>query len=108
MRHSVATPSYLFRRSVDNLFSIMTSWRQHSIPLESGSANSVVPFATSNPSGWLPLYTMVTFRPDISYSVAKKKSERQAQIVTALGWIGTALVLSMTTWKCLRLVQKLK
>jgi kynurenine 3-monooxygenase len=29
---------------------------------------------------------MVTFRPDISYSTAKRKAEGQARIITALGW----------------------
>ena len=33
----------------------------------------------------MPLYTMVTFRPDIGYETAKSKAERQTSILNALG-----------------------
>lgn len=53
-------------------------------------------FPAKSPSGWLPLYTMVTFRPDIGYATAKRKAENQARVVTAsAGAMGlAALVLS--------------
>jgi kynurenine 3-monooxygenase len=33
---------------------------------------------------------MVTFRPDISYAVARAKAERQAAILSAVGWAAGA------------------
>ena len=51
-----------------------------------GPLLSHVTFPTSKPAGWVPLYTMVTFRPDISYSTAKRKAERQGRIISSLGW----------------------
>jgi len=49
---------------------------------------SRIAFPTADPSGWLPLYTMVTFRPDISYATAKRKAARQATILTAIARLG--------------------
>ncbi|KAH8117335.1 FAD/NAD-binding domain-containing protein [Phellopilus nigrolimitatus] len=90
MRHSVATPSYLFLRSLDNLFSLWTSGSQIA-PSSVGPLLSRIPFPSTSPSGWIPLYTMVTFRPDISYSTAKLKAEKQQKIVANLGWLGSAI-----------------
>jgi kynurenine 3-monooxygenase len=39
------------------------------------------PFAVGRLSGWLPLYTMVTFRPDIGYATAQKRAARQARVL---------------------------
>ncbi|KAJ7632530.1 hypothetical protein FB45DRAFT_506170 [Roridomyces roridus] len=87
MRHSVTTPAYLFRKTVDALLYSLTSPKI--IPLSSlVPLLSRVPFA-EKVSGWLPLYTMVTFRPDIGYAIAKQRAERQSRILTALGWLGT-------------------
>ncbi|TCD61085.1 kynurenine 3-monooxygenase, mitochondrial precursor (Biosynthesis of nicotinic acid protein 4) [Steccherinum ochraceum] len=82
MRHSVTTPAYLFRKNLDNLLSSLFS------PPTSPYANdkSGVPFPTTWPSGWLPLYTMVTFRPDISYATVKRKARRQGEILSYAGW----------------------
>jgi kynurenine 3-monooxygenase len=87
MRHSVTTPAYIFRKTVDALLYTLTAGRNISlaslVPLLSR-----VPFA-ADISGWLPLYTMVTFRPDISYATAKQRAERQSRILTGLGWAAT-------------------
>ncbi|KAJ7940726.1 FAD/NAD-binding domain-containing protein [Mycena leptocephala] len=87
MRHSVTTPAYIFRKTVDALLYTLTGGRDISlaslVPLLSR-----VPFA-ADISGWLPLYTMVTFRPDISYATAKQRAERQSRILTGLGWAAT-------------------
>ena len=96
MRHSVATPSYLFFRALDNLFSIVTL-RWQNAPLSAGPLLSRTPFPSASPGGWLPLYTMVTFRPDISYSTAKRKAERQHTVLSALLFVGSAAsVLGLT------------
>ncbi|KAJ7098011.1 hypothetical protein B0H15DRAFT_823742 [Mycena belliarum] len=86
MRHSVTTPAYMFRKAVDAVLYSLTSRGNISlsglVPLLSRVA-----FA-SEISGWLPLYTMVTFRPDISYATAKRRAERQSRILSGLWWVG--------------------
>nr|GAT47228.1 kynurenine 3-monooxygenase [Mycena chlorophos] len=87
MRHSVTTPVYIFRKALDKLLYSLTTRGAHSL-------SSLVPvlarmtFAT-DVAGWIPLYTMVTFRPDISYGTAKRRAERQSQVLSMLGWFGT-------------------
>ncbi|PSR74173.1 hypothetical protein PHLCEN_2v10129 [Hermanssonia centrifuga] len=79
MRHAVTTPAYLFRKALDNILFALTAQQ---LPLESSAFKaSQDPFPTRNPSGWLPLYTMVTFRPDISYTAVKRKVHQQSQIL---------------------------
>lgn len=85
MRHSVTTLSFLFRKTVDNLLYTLT--RRKVVSLASlRPMLSRVPYPTGEPGGWLPLYTMVTFRPDISYSTAKAKAMRQSRILDLLAW----------------------
>jgi kynurenine 3-monooxygenase len=43
-------------------------------------------FTGTNPRGWLPLYTMVTFRADIPYSIAKRRAEKQGNVLELVGW----------------------
>ncbi|KAI5122069.1 hypothetical protein M0805_006052 [Coniferiporia weirii] len=107
MRHSVATPSYLFLRALDNLFSLLTS-RSQAAPSSVGPLLSRVPFPSTSPAGWIPLYTMVTFRPDISYSTAKHKAERQQKIVTRLGWLGAAIAITSVGMAALRLGERFR
>ncbi|KAF7304788.1 Kynurenine 3-monooxygenase [Mycena kentingensis (nom. inval.)] len=90
MRHSVTTPVYLFRKALDGLLYSLTSRRGNSLP-------SLLPlldrttFATAV-AGWIPLYTMVTFRPDIGYAAVKRRAERQSRVLSLLGWIGTGIM----------------
>ncbi|KAH8107036.1 FAD/NAD(P)-binding domain-containing protein [Cristinia sonorae] len=86
MRHSVATPSYLFRKTLDTTLASLFS------PPTDPYANNKfgVAFPTAWPSGWLPLYTMVTFRPDISYATAKRKARTQGKILSYTGWATAA------------------
>jgi len=91
MRHSVVTLSYLFKKTLDNILYSLSS-RQVS-PLSSMvSTLSRVPFPPGEPKGWLPLYAMVTFRPDISYATAQRKARRQAKILEGLGWASVGAV----------------
>lgn len=91
MRHSVTTLSYIFRKTVDRILYSISAPQLVSLP-------SLVPllrrapFATMEPKGWLPLYTMVTFRPDISYATAKRKAGRQAAILTGLQYASVSLL----------------
>jgi len=52
---------------------------------------SSLPYPPDEAKGWLPLYTMVTFRPDINYATVKKRAVRQTTILTGLSWIGVTV-----------------
>ncbi|KAF8636532.1 hypothetical protein AX17_003345 [Amanita inopinata Kibby_2008] len=100
MRHSVTTISYLLKKTVDNILYTLTARKP--VLLDSVTPLlSRVPYPPGDPSGWLPLYTMVTFRPDISYAAAKRKAAQQNNVLIALGWIGTLLLGTV----CMLLVQ---
>lgn len=98
MRHLVTTPSYVFRKMIDRLFAALTAPYLPFSTLAARLAEGPNGFPSSAPRGWLPLYTMVTFRPDISYATARRKAERQSMIITGIGlgsfgvgiWIGLA------------------
>jgi len=97
MRHSVTQLNYLFRKTLDNLLYSLTSPQMVSlaslVPIL-----STRPYPPCQPRGWLPLYTMVTFRPDISYANVKKKAACQATIITGLGWIGVTVFGAAGAW----------
>lgn len=59
---------------------------------------SHLPYGLGEPRGWVPLYTMVTFRPDINYATAKKRAARQSGILTGIGWASVAVVASLGVW----------
>jgi len=93
MRDHVTRPLYLVRKALEEVLHRVTSAAQ---PL-----NSVLPALSTStfiyaadrkqsPWSWLPLYTMVTFRPDISYAVAKTKADRQSRILSLVGWAALA------------------
>lgn len=91
MRHAVTTPAYLFRKMLDNaLYSFSSTKRETVASLR--PLLSRIPFAPNEPSGWIPLYTMVTFRPDINYATVKKKAERQDRVLKTVSWVGTAIL----------------
>ncbi|KAJ3519211.1 hypothetical protein NMY22_g13309 [Coprinellus aureogranulatus] len=97
MRHSVTTLTYIVRKVVDNLLYSLTSRKM----VELSSLRPILsraPYPVGEPKGWLPLYTMITFRPDISYATAKRKSERQARILDGLGWAGATLIGVAGVW----------
>lgn len=91
MRHSVTTLTYLFRKTLDNILYTISAPRPVSLP-SLVPLLSRMPFTTVEPEGWLPLYTMVTFRPDISYASARRKAGRQASILTGLHYAGLSLL----------------
>ncbi|CAA7271785.1 unnamed protein product [Cyclocybe aegerita] len=97
MRHSVTQLGYLFRKTLDNVLYSLTSPRIVSLAsLIPTLAKS--PYPTGKPNGWLPLYTMVTFRPDINYATVKQKAARQATILAWLTWIGVLLLGVVGSW----------
>ncbi|KDQ60731.1 hypothetical protein JAAARDRAFT_31708 [Jaapia argillacea MUCL 33604] len=90
MRHAVTTPAYILRKAVDNFLYFVTA-RKPPTSFDTILSQASVPFPAGNISRqWLPLYTMVTFRPDIGYATAKQKATRQSEILAALGWFTTA------------------
>ena len=97
MRHSVTTLRYILRKFLDNLLYSLSSPRM--VSLESlAPVLAKVPYPSGNSKGWLPLYTMVTFRPDISYAAVKKKAASQAAVLTWIIWIGVATLWVAGTW----------
>ncbi|KAI0273688.1 FAD/NAD-P-binding domain-containing protein [Gloeopeniophorella convolvens] len=103
MRHSVTTPTHKLRRVVDNLLFSLTS--RTPVTLESlGALPAGVTFPSRTPRGWLPLYTMVTFRPDISYSTARRKAGEQSRVISNVGTLGSVALGIATvgmTWMAL-------
>lgn len=103
MRHLVTTPLFLLRKAVDNLLFSLSS---HS-PVTWSTLSPVlsrIPFPTSRPGGWLPLYTMVTFRPDISYATAREKAKQQSQLLAnaaVLGSLTLGAASLFTAWMAL-------
>lgn len=69
---------------------------------------SRIAFPTANPRGWLPLYTMVTFRPDISYATARRKAARQDIILITIASLGTAVVGATSFYYTLRALRWLR
>ncbi|KAF9005566.1 hypothetical protein BDQ17DRAFT_1353375 [Cyathus striatus] len=87
MRHSVTTFKYYIKKKLDNLLYKISSRKFVSLA-SLGPVLTRVPYISGEPVGWLPLYTMVTFRPDISYSTVKKRAAYQGHILTQLFWVG--------------------
>ena len=97
MRHDVTTPAYLFRKTLDNILYSLSSGS--SVSLSSlGSFLSRAPYPPVEPAGWIPLYTMITFRPDINYATAKRRAMQQARIIGRLGWALLVLIGAMVLW----------
>ncbi|KAG9318800.1 hypothetical protein JVU11DRAFT_901 [Chiua virens] len=106
MRHSVTTPSYLFKKALDNILYTITS-SKNSLALVTRSL-AIVPFPSPIPTGWLPLYTMVTFRPDISYATARKKATKQSAILSSVGHLGTVVLGAVGLYVTVRAVHWLR
>ena len=103
MRHSVTTPAYLFRKALDNLLYALTV--DQVAPDLSKSEELEDPFPTRGTTGWLPLYNMVTFRPDISYAAVKRKAVKQRRVLTYAAWasaaatVGTLGIACVSLWR---------
>ncbi|KAJ7582889.1 FAD/NAD-binding domain-containing protein [Mycena floridula] len=91
MRHLVTTPIFIFKKALNNLLYKISSRQSNSLSALSPLLSCAL-YGSPTPRGWLPLYTMVTFRPDISYAVAKRKAEQQSLILAGFGWLGTTLI----------------
>ena len=79
MRHDVTTLPFRLRKKIDNLLYKLGGTQPETVGFREGV------YPSGQIKGWMPLYTMVTFRPDIGYAAAKKKAEGQVRILNALG-----------------------
>lgn len=109
MRHDVTTFGYLFRKALDNILRSLSA-RQQLTPdtFASGLGALSEPFPTRAPAGWLPLYTMVTFRPDISYAAVQRKAAQQNQILSYARWTTAALAAGSVGITCIKLWQRIR
>ncbi|KAG8868012.1 kynurenine 3-monooxygenase, mitochondrial precursor [Serendipita sp. 405] len=89
MRHAVTTPLYKLRKRVDGLLSRLTPFTAFEAFIPRLKQETFLP----TPRGWLALYTMVTFRPDISYAEVKRKARRQDTFINNVAWSGLMFVL---------------
>ena len=80
----MTTLSFRLRKKIDNLLYKLGGKRPETLESVGHRFHKDV-YPSAQPKGWMPLYTMVTFRPDIGYAAAKRKAERQTRILNALG-----------------------
>jgi kynurenine 3-monooxygenase len=105
LRHLVATPMYLFRKFLDSWLHSLSEAKSLST-LSELLSRELYDAAEPKAWDWLPLYTMVTFRPDISYDQVRRKALMQASILTWLGYFGM-VILGFMCWCILRVTWRL-
>lgn len=94
----MTTAGYVLRKTVDRVLTRVSGTHEPLWTVVARLGKGDDGFPSAEGGGWQPLYTMVTFRPDMSYRTAKKKAERQSTITTGIGlasaglgvWIGLA------------------
>ncbi|KAF5365592.1 hypothetical protein D9758_003230 [Tetrapyrgos nigripes] len=96
MRHLVTTPLYIIRKAFDNVLYSLTRGCTTSLAEHCGTLSGVE-YAEGEPRGWVPLYTMVTFRPDVSYDTVRRTAEWQKRIVEAVG-VTTLMCVAGVIW----------
>ncbi|KAH9856999.1 FAD/NAD-P-binding domain-containing protein [Lenzites betulinus] len=104
MRHAVTTVAYRFRKTLDNLLYSLNRRRVAAQDVAPALARTTYAAA---PSGWLPLYTMVSFRPDISYSTLRRKAQRQTRVLELAGWAGAGVAAGAVGITCVTLLRRL-
>jgi kynurenine 3-monooxygenase len=119
MRHAVTTPSYLFRKAVDNVLEALTSSAPSShapkvidspgpsadLTYTAPAGEDPEPAFMAEPFGWLPLYSMVTFRPRMGYASARRKAQAQMRVLKTIEGavlFGTATALIWAGWSARR------
>ncbi|KAJ7257174.1 FAD/NAD-P-binding domain-containing protein [Mycena haematopus] len=81
LRRGFATFSYVIKKYIDNVLYARSAKGAAKLTLSDLKENIYGP----PPSGWMPLYTMVSFRPDISYATARKKAASQERLMDRAG-----------------------
>lgn len=80
----MTTLSFRLRKKIDNLLYELGGKRPETVASLGERFHKDV-YPSAQPKGWMPLYTMVTFRPDVGYAAAKRKAEGQTRILNGLG-----------------------
>ena len=83
----MTTLSFRLRKKIDNLLYKFGGKQPETFGSLGARFHEEV-YPSTQVKGWMPLYTMVTFRPDIGYAAAKSKAERQARVLNAVGFGG--------------------
>ncbi|KAJ6491891.1 FAD/NAD-P-binding domain-containing protein [Mycena sanguinolenta] len=81
LRRGFATLSYVIKKYIDNILYARSAKGAGQLTLSDLKEKIYGP----PPSGWMPLYTMVSFRPDISYATAKRKAASQERLMDRAG-----------------------
>ncbi|EIW60002.1 FAD/NAD-P-binding domain-containing protein [Trametes versicolor FP-101664 SS1] len=104
MRHAVTTVAYRFRKALDN---VLYSFNRKSVAAQDVFPALAKTTFVNAPSGWLPLYTMVSFRPDISYSTLRRRFQRQTEILELAGWLSVGAAVGTVGITCVTLLRRL-
>ncbi|KAG9028779.1 kynurenine 3-monooxygenase, mitochondrial precursor [Tulasnella sp. JGI-2019a] len=95
MRHDVTTPMYRIHKAIDTVLASFTP----SVGFSTlAPMLSRIPYPSEAPKGWIPLYTMVTFRPDISYGMARRRAAWQSRCLRIAEWSIIAAVGAFGAW----------
>ncbi|KAH7107576.1 FAD/NAD-binding domain-containing protein [Auriculariales sp. MPI-PUGE-AT-0066] len=97
MRDHVTRPAYLLRKAIEEMLYRLTSKPTHVDFFLPALACGTFTFPSDSKGRlweWVPLYNMVTFRPDISYAMARRKAERQGKLLSVTGWVVLAASLT--------------
>ena len=87
---------YKVRKAVDNFLYSMTvvRWGSHKLDQLIPSYQES-PFFAGRLFGWLPLYVMITFRPDINYAAAVGKARQQTKYMLYATWVTISFLVAM-------------
>ncbi|KAJ3726124.1 FAD/NAD-P-binding domain-containing protein [Lentinula raphanica] len=94
MRHLVTTPIYLARKALDNWLYKLSSPQYRPLSYLNALLSTKL-YDENEPKGWLPLYTLVTFRPDVSYDTVRRTVAKQSAILTGVGYFGAATLIGV-------------
>ncbi|KAF7358944.1 Kynurenine 3-monooxygenase [Mycena sanguinolenta] len=81
LRRGFATFGYVIKKYIDKILYAGSAKGAGKLTLSDLKENIYGP----PPSGWMPLYNMVSFRADISYATAKKKAASQDRLMDRAG-----------------------
>jgi kynurenine 3-monooxygenase len=84
----------MIKKRIDNVLYALSAPKNAKLTLSDLKENIYGPL----PSGWIPLYTMVSFRPDIGYSAARKKAASQERLIERAGMALGLLVVGYASW----------
>jgi len=100
MRHSVTTVSYLMQKWIDELLSRFTPHAPTTEMMSSVLNGGLFPASWA--MGWLPLYTMVTFRSDMAYSTVLKQHRVQRSLFRGLQYAVFGIAVGLGSYRLWR------